>query len=387
MKNYNVLTHYADFRKAMVSDAPHDIYLDELKLDENQKELIVDGLPMVKDCIVSIYDDIIEYAGNPSLPRKGVSEYQNSGEMMEDRRDATNYVNNVFYSLYVIIFNGEYDGSDRSITVSKESLKPLMSGKQRFQQPLLIHLEHFCRIEYLENNIESDWRKCGSIRLNFDDKALCFSLWHIIRSGVNLLYFQYGDFRLYSKSGQNEDRQNTFPNGVRLKALGEVKYNLYQTLCRETQEILEVEKSGENPHQGGGYFQILNDYGNIAKYKNKYENTRIVLCIKKDTLTVDLRLGFDAFGKLPEIIEELTPNVRNGFLALRQCQSPACPHKCTSKRFAVFNENIYPEKFLKPCQCDVAVCNIENETDIKSIILIYNHIKKYTVAKNKKLRK
>ena len=67
MNNYNLLIHYADFRKAVVSEVPDDIYLDELKLDDEQKELIITGLPMVRDCIVSIYDDIIEYASNVSL--------------------------------------------------------------------------------------------------------------------------------------------------------------------------------------------------------------------------------------------------------------------------------------------------------------------------------
>ena len=140
MKNYNLLIHYAKFRKAVVSDVPEDIYLDELKLDDEQKELIIHGLPMVKNCIISIYDDIIEYAKNPSFPRKGLTEYQNSGDMMKDRRDASNYVDNVFYSFFVIISNGEYDDFDFSITVSKEYLKPLMKGKQKFQQSYLSHI-------------------------------------------------------------------------------------------------------------------------------------------------------------------------------------------------------------------------------------------------------
>ena len=385
MNNYNMLIHYASFRKAVVSDVPDGICLEELKLDDEQKELIINGLPMVKDCIISIYNDIIEYAGNPSFPRRGLTDYQNSGDMMKDRRDASEYVSNVFYSLYSIISNGEYDGFDNSITISKESLKLFMNGKQKFKQSLLVHLEHFCRIEYLENNIDSDWRKCDSIRLTFDDKALCFTLWHMIQNNMNLLYFQYGDFRIYSKSEQTEDKQNRFQNGVRLKALGNEKYNLYKTLCSKTREILNIDQTGENTYQGHGFFMILNDYGNIDRYKNVYENTRISLCIQKDRLTVDLRLGFDAFGKLPEIIEKLTPDIRNGFLSLHQC-NPDCPHKCTSKRFAVFKENIYTEKFLKPCQYDSAACNIENETDIQSIILIYEHIKKYTHINNKKHR-
>ena len=301
MNNYNLLIHYADFRKAVVSDAPDDIYLDELNLDDEQRELIIAGLPMVRDCIISIYDDIIECASNPSLPRKGLTEYETSGEMMKDRLDASNYVDNVFYSFYAIVSNGEYNDSDCSITVSKESLKPLMNGKRKFQQSLLIHLEHFCRIEYLENNIVSDWRKCNSIKLTFDDKAFCFSLWHMIQNNVNLLYFQYGDFRMYSKSGQAEDMQNRFPNSVRLKVLGKEKYNLYKTLCGKTREILNIEQTGENTYQGHGFFMILNNYGNIDRYKNIYENTRISLCIQKDRLTVDLRLGFDAFGNFVKI--------------------------------------------------------------------------------------
>ena len=45
---------------------------------------------------------------------------------------------------------------------------------------------------------------------------------------------------------------------------------------------------------------------------------------------------------------------------------------------AVFDEAIYPKKILMPCMGDIAACDIESEADVQSIILIYEHIKKYT---------
>jgi hypothetical protein len=347
MNNYNMLIHYADFRKDVVSDIPDDIYLDELELDDEQKELILNGLPLVKDFVISIYDNIIEYAGNPSLPRKEISEYKNSGELMNDRRDARNYIDKVFLSLYSIISDGIYD-SDCTVIVSKEYLKRLAWHRiGKFQQSQLQHLEYFCLFEYYKDNELSDWRRCESVSMIFEDRALCYTLRHMIKNKINPLYFKYGDFRVYSKSGQTEDIQDRFPESVRLKALGKEKYKLYQTLCNITDETLNIKQTGENTYQGHGHFMILCDYGDIVKYKPAYKNTRIGLCITKDKLTVDLRLGFEAFGKLPEIIEKLSPNARNAFLTLGIC-NPSCTHRCTSKRFAVFDEKIYPNKILKP---------------------------------------
>ena len=380
LTDYNMLIHYADFMKAVVSDVPDDIYLDNLKLDDEQKELIIAGLPMVKNCVESIYDSVIEYAGNPSLPRKNQAEYQDSGELMQQRREARTYMSNLFYSFYIILSKGEYDELDCSITVLKEYLTQSSSIYQKFRQVLLIHIEHFCRIEYHTGDVLTDWRKCDNIKITFDDKALCYTLWHMIQNKVNLSYFQYGDFRMYSKSGQIENMQNNFPDSVRLKALGKEKYNLYQTLCNKTREILNIEQTGENTYQGHGFFMILNDYGNIDRYKNKYENTRISLRIQKDKLTVDVRPGFEAFGKLPEIFEKLTPNIQVGFLKWRQCTN--CSEKCKRKRIAVFDESVSHKRTLYVCMGDLAACDIENNEDINSIILIYEHIKKYTETRN-----
>lgn len=384
MKDYKILVQYANFRKAVVSDVPNDICLETLALNIVEKEYILKGLPLLKNCIVSMYDSVIEFASNPLLPRMDYSDYKNSGELMKERRDAALYISKVLLSIYCIAFDGIYN-NDRIINVSKEYLKhlelPLYQNK-KFQQCHLIHFEYFCRVEYLKNDKISDWRNCDSIDFIFKERELCFTLRHLIKSGINSEYFQYGDFRIYSKSGQSEDKQSRFPESVRLKTLGKEKYEFYHKLYNATRKILQIEQTGENTYQGHGFFMILCDFGDIVKYKNTYKNTRIGLCIKQDKLTVDLRLGFEAFGKLPDIIEKLTPNVRNGFLALRQCQSPDCPHKCTNKRFAVFNESIYPKKYFKPCQCDIATCSIENEEDVKSIILIYEYIKKYT-EKNK----
>ena len=78
MKDYNMLMHYASFRKEVVSDVPDDICLDSSALNPDEKEYILKGLPLLKNCIVSIYDSIIEYA-NTSLLKAESPEYKNSG--------------------------------------------------------------------------------------------------------------------------------------------------------------------------------------------------------------------------------------------------------------------------------------------------------------------
>lgn len=381
MKDYNMLIHYANFRKAVVSDVPDDICLESLALNIDKKEYILKGLPLLKNCIVSIYDSVIEYASNPSLSRLESSDYKNSGEIMKERQNALLYIRNTFLSLYCVMTGGIYD-NDRTITVSKEYLKnwelPIRQ-KAKFQQSQLKHFEYFCRVEYLKNGEFSDWRNCDSVEFIFEEKELCYTLHHLMKSVVNTDYFQYGDFRIYSKSGRSEDIQNRFPESVRLKTLGNEKYEFYKTLRNATRDMLHIEQTGENTYQGHGFFMILCDYGEIGKHKNIYKNSRISLCITKDKLTVNLRLDFDAFGKLPEIIEQLSPNVRNGFFSLYSCESQICKFKCKRKRLAIFNETIYPKKILMPCMGAIAACNIESEADIQSIVLIYEHMKKYTV--------
>lgn len=80
MKDYNMLKHYADFRKAVVSDVPDDICLDGCELNIDEKENILKGLPLLRNCIVSMYDSIIEYANDPSLPRMEESDYKTTAK-------------------------------------------------------------------------------------------------------------------------------------------------------------------------------------------------------------------------------------------------------------------------------------------------------------------
>ena len=378
MINYNILIQYANFRKEVVSNVPTDICFNELDLNDEQKDLIIIGLPLLRDCILSIYDNVIEYARSRDLSQINIFEHIDNGTLMKARNEARIYMDNVFYTLLTVLRNGFYNEYNNTISAFKNDITNNSSEKHgiKFQQSLLFHFDSICRVEYQKNNEVTSWKKCDNVQLKFDNKALCFILNHIIKNMVNHKYFKYGDFPIYTKSGQAEDQQNKFPNSVRLKALGVKKYDLYQTLCHQTQEILDIEQTGENTYQGGGSFQIICEYGNIAKYKNTYENTIINITIKKDRLYVFLRLDFSAFHNLPQIFGELSSNIKNGFLELSQCSN--CKFQCKRKRIAVFDESIFPNKVLMPCKWPVAVCNIENENDMESISLIFAHIKKYT---------
>ena len=48
MTDYNMLIHYASFRKEVVSDIPDDICLDNPALNPDEKEYILKGLPLLK---------------------------------------------------------------------------------------------------------------------------------------------------------------------------------------------------------------------------------------------------------------------------------------------------------------------------------------------------
>ena len=369
--NYKVVEHYANLRKAVVADVPDDICFDGLDLNEDEKECITEGLPKLRNCIISIYDSIIEYSKDQ--PEEKFDGIMTSHIIMKERLEARAYVDKAFIVLYGIMLNGEYD-DDMTISLSRDSLKNL-----KFQQSVLKHYEYFCEIEYLKNGAISDWKKCDSVNFVFDSKQLCFTLRHMIKNGISDYYFQYGDYRIYSKSGKAEDRQNRFSEGVRLKALGEEKYKFYKTLCEKIREILDIEQSGENTYQGGACFQILCDFGDLERYKNTYKNTRISIVIHKNMLIFSVRLGFEAFGKMPEIIEKLSDNSKKGFLNQHQCQSPACTHRCTNKRVAIFDESVFANKVFKPCQYSNATTEIMSEDDINSTILILEHLKKYSI--------
>ena len=110
--NYDVVAHYAKFRKAVVADVPDDICLDGFDLNEDEKEYIIKGLPLLRNCIVSIYDSIIEYSKEqPKVEHVGI---MTSNIIMKERLEARAYVDSAFLNLYTIMLNGEYD-DDRKI--------------------------------------------------------------------------------------------------------------------------------------------------------------------------------------------------------------------------------------------------------------------------------
>ena len=380
MKNHNMLIHYAKFRNDVVSDVPSDIYLDELGLDENEKELIIAGLPMIKNCILSIYGDIMEYAGNPSFPRKGLTDYPNSGEMMADRRLAAIYLDRVFLTLYVIASNGKYD-FDRTIEVSKEQLKTLIAdmplrSKLKLKISDLQHFERFCRIEYWKNHDLTDYKKCDTVHFIFEEKELCFALRHLVQNLPQHSFFQYGDFRVYSKSGRQENI-SMFPESVRLKALGEEKYDYYLTIRHILGTELNAVAESENAYQGHGYFTIG------LGFENDYMATEAGIGTTRNCLTASLRFSKEAFEKIPEIVELLAPNIRRGIFAIQQCSSE-CKFKCNGRGKAIFDEKIFAPKVLVPCNMGWAHCEIESSDDIEAIKMLCTHIKKYTEMKSKK---
>lgn len=195
-------------------------------------------------------------------------------------------------------------------------------------------------------------------------------MYDIVKNNISLKYFPYSDFRIYSKTGRTEDIQNRYPNSVRLKALGKNKYELYQILNSKICNIFNVEQDGENRYQGHGGFQIINSYS------INYVNTSVGIKIHENMLRGEFRLDFNAFKKLPEIIDQLSLNIKDAIFNLPQCQD--CRYTCKRKRVAVFDEDVFPAKVLRVCKWPVTSCIIESEDDIKSMLIIFEHIKKYT---------
>lgn len=369
MSEYNALLSYALFRRNVVSDIPFDIDLSVYHLNNDEKELISSGLTQVRECLLSIYDSVIDYAENGYMTQKVIDTMNEKGGIMTVRRDAQMYLNSIFGMLYNFIKFGECNFEETTITITKEVLN-IIRKNTTYKPSLLCHLEFICRIELYRNDRISQVKNCDKISLIFDDNALLYTLRHIVKNNTCIDYFPYGDFRLYSKSGRTEDNQNRFPNSVRLKALGAKKYNLYQLLNSKIRDIFSTEQVGENTYQGHGLFQILNEY-----YIG-YKNTRFDLIIQENRLIASFRLDFDAFKKLPDIIGQLSQNIKDGILNLPQCQD--CRYKCKRKRVAVFDESILPQKVLRVCKWPVASCIIESGDDIKSILIICSHIRKYT---------
>lgn len=374
MDEYNALWHYAKMRRECVADLPTDIDLHDM--DENERDLIIKGIPLVYEAILSIYNSVAEYAQTHYLTPKKYQLLNEKGGKMRCNNESQVYLDTIFHMLLTIAKEGELIGNE--FTLSKNYLKNLMwenRCKLRYKHTLTLHFQYFCNIACYQNDKVADYRNCDTVIFKFTDTELVYTLRHMAYNGVNPFYFQYGDFRMFSVSGKLEDSKK-FPQSVRKKVVGEHNYKYYPVLKELFYIYFSAEPSGENPYQGYGNFSL------IEEYNTGLENTSTSITAHKNKLILRLRMGFDAFNQLPDIISDLSNSIQQGIFSTPQCVD--CPLHCNSKRKAEFDVTIYPSKISAPCKCTVSECIIACDNDIKSVELLFKHMLKFSKFIKKK---
>ena len=371
---YNALEHYAKMRAACVADVPEDIDLETMELTTDERELLLKGIPETLEAILSVYRSVEVYAQDNFLTPSMLKVLEETGGFMKSIHTARIYLDGVFLSLLSILADGELSGNE--IVVSKDYLCRLEwpeRQKIKYRHELTRHFEYFCRIECLKDGITVDYKKCDSVIFTFDSDALLFTLRYLARTRCQPLYFQYGDFRIFTKSGRQENIER-FPKSVWNKVVG-VDFKYYDTLRGMFFACFDAVPGGENPYQGAGYFQL------IEEYEVGLKNTRAEITARKGFLILGVRMGFEEFERLPEIFNSLSESIKQGFLATHQCVD--CSLHCHSKRQAEFDEDVFPQRILKPCKCSVSELPITGEDDVKSVSILFNHMKKYGIPAKK----
>lgn len=362
---FNALLHYANVRKNVVSDIPQDIDLTLYHLEIDEEDKITKSIPKVREFITSIYDSFLEYANTTYVTEKYVEALNKKGGYMAVSNAVRHYMDDVFEMLIGVLKLGVYE-EDR-VLVTKQKLRQI-----KFKEAYTKHYSSVIYMEYYKSGRESSYKTCDEAHFCFDDTDVMFTLKCMMKTEVIAKFFQYGDFRTFSKTGR-EEAQDCFPQSVHLKALGKEKYSLYLQLKERIFKSFHVVQSGQNSYQGHGHFQIIEDF------TVKLENTQIAINTKQNFLLAVLHLDFLTFEKLPEVIAELTPNVGKTIFSTPSCSD--CVYNCKRRRTAVFEENIYPLKVLRVCKWPSIDCVVENSEDVKSIETLYQHILKYTKKK------
>ncbi len=370
---YNALQHYAEMRKRIVSDIPNDISLD-LHAADDEKELLLRGIPLVRDCIISIYDSVSEYAAEKYVTPAIIKRLAQKGGIMSCNRDAQQYLNTVFHSFLALLTDGIYDINNAVLENTKINTANYITSRRqytrlKFKSAYTRHFDRFCRIDYYKDGRTSDWRNCDTTIMTFDDTALGYTLWFMSRSKPDLLHFYYGDFRIFSESGRKEDIIK-FPESVRKKAVGDQKNEYYRMLDAFIYENFIISGIGENWYQGSGSF------GLSKAYETTLDKTELRLWMGENKLTLEVYFSYTAFERLPEIIEFLSENARTGILSKRQCGR--CSFLCKKCRQAVFDKNIFPAEVFVPCNMGGEGFEINTREDYESAIIIFKHILKYT---------
>lgn len=175
MNEYNALLSYAEFRRNVVSDVPDDIDLSVCDFNNDERKMILSCLPAVRESLISIYDSVIDYSKNHYMTQKVIATLYQKGGIMTVRRDAQNYLNTIFEMLYYFMKNGDYNYEKATVTINKDVIS-FMRKNTHYKPSLLCHLEHICRIETYKNNRICQMKNFDTIVLNFDNKAVCFTL-------------------------------------------------------------------------------------------------------------------------------------------------------------------------------------------------------------------
>jgi hypothetical protein len=379
---YNALLHYAEMRKRIVSDIPDDIAIDVLAIDDDSKELLLRGIPLVRECLVSVYDSVSEYAGDNYVTPKIIERMTRKGGVMDCNREAQHYLNTVFHSLLALLTSGTYDINSAILVTRKEYLTQYTSSRRlftnlKFKNSYTVHYSSFCNVGFYKDDKPALWNKCDTAELAFDDTSLGYTLWYMAQNKPDILHFSYGDFRIFSGSGQKEDKTK-FPESVRKKAIGNKKFGLYRKLDEFIYNNFKITDISENWYQGSGSF------GLSKAYETTLDKTELRLWMGEDKLNLEVYFSYTAFERLPEIIGLLSENARFGIFSKRQCGH--CPFLCKKCRQAVFDEKIFPAKIFIPCNMGGEGFEIINEEDTESAIIIFNHILKYTAPGKGKIK-
>ena len=181
---YNALQHYAEMRKRIVSDIPDDITLDALTANDDIKELLLRGIPLVRDCIVSIYDSVSEYAAVKYVTPAVIERMSRKGGVMSCNREAQT-LNTVFHSLLALLTDGIFDINNAVLENSRLNIVNYVTSRRqytglKFKSAYMRYFDRFCRVDYYKDGRISDWNKCDMAVMTFDDTALGYTLWFIV---------------------------------------------------------------------------------------------------------------------------------------------------------------------------------------------------------------
>lgn len=372
LKSYNALKNLAVVRKGIVATVPEDIELRQFMIQEEEKELLYSGIPLVRACVISIYESVITHA------RDSVRTIPLSRQLkpLTLNQHAKQYLDTVFLMLLAIVKNGVYVHTTGEYHLQKEKLQSLSYGRRdkvRFQPELAIHFSDFMDITYLFDEGECDWKGCNQVIFCFQEVALAYALQHMIRNGLSATYFPYCDLRMYSLSGSKE-KKDTFPTAIRKSILGEKKYRQYGLLKEMIRHTFPRAKVISRTCEEYGIFQIIDEYSiNLP-------NTKLSIDMKERGLALEIQLDYLAFEKLSEIIGMVSDNTRQSILQTPTCHQ--CPLNCKRIRVCSLEKEEDSLEVLTVCKCALTQCRIEKIEDLKSVEILLKHMLKYSIKKN-----